>query len=98
MLKANSYKILCAVLVGVLCLVIGVYAVIFTSTFRQYNHLNQQQDRYQSQVTKLSKQISQREAYLQRIIQDPEFVDHVVRERLGYSKPGEIIFRFEDEF
>ena len=39
----------------------------------------------------------QKEAYMARLIDDPEFLERVVRERLGYARPDELLFRFADE-
>ena len=33
----------------------------------------------------------------QRLQHDPRFVERIVREELGYAKPGETVFRFVDE-
>jgi cell division protein FtsB len=35
--------------------------------------------------------------YLARLLEDPEFLERVVRERLGYARPDELLFRFSDE-
>jgi cell division protein FtsB len=32
-----------------------------------------------------------------RLLEDPEFLERVARERLGYARPDELIFRFADE-
>ncbi len=95
--KTNPYKILFFILMGVFCVICGVYSTIFVRTYRQYNCLSGQQDRYESSIRCASKQIKKREYYLNKIIQDREFLDHVVRERLGYVQPGEILFRFDTE-
>ncbi|MBP9914392.1 MAG: septum formation initiator family protein, partial [Opitutaceae bacterium] len=33
---------------------------------------------------------------LDRLRNDPEYVEKVIRRRVGYAKPDEFIFRFED--
>ena len=32
-----------------------------------------------------------------RLQEDPRFIEKIAREKLGYAKPGETVFRFEDE-
>jgi cell division protein FtsB len=41
--------------------------------------------------------LQQKEAYLTRLIEDPEFLQRVARERLGYSRPDELLFRFSED-
>jgi cell division protein FtsB len=36
------------------------------------------------------------ECFLQRLRSDPSMAEKVIRERLGYGKPGEVIFRFDN--
>ncbi|MGB0344755.1 MAG: hypothetical protein ACPGGJ_05095 [Coraliomargarita sp.] len=31
------------------------------------------------------------------MLEDSEFLERVARERLGYSRPDEVLFRFDDE-
>ena len=45
---------------------------------------------------KARKEFAQKEAYMTRLIDDPEFLERVVRERLGYARPDELLFRFSD--
>jgi cell division protein DivIC len=32
---------------------------------------------------------------LERLRDDPAFVERVIRERLGFARPDEVVFRFE---
>jgi cell division protein FtsB len=43
------------------------------------------------------KKLRDNQRTLERLRTDPEFVDMVIRRRLGYAKPGELIFRFEQQ-
>ncbi|MDR1458205.1 MAG: septum formation initiator family protein, partial [Puniceicoccales bacterium] len=50
------------------------------------------------QVLELERQCSKNEKYRAHIIQmlnDKEFVEHVARQKVGYIKNDEILFRFD---
>ena len=40
--------------------------------------------------------LREQEKILERLRNDPVYVEKVIRRRLGYAKPEEFIFRFED--
>jgi cell division protein DivIC len=33
---------------------------------------------------------------LHRLRHDPVYIERAIRQRLGYARPGELVFRFED--
>ena len=33
----------------------------------------------------------------EKLQEDPHFIEKIAREKLGYAKPGETVFRFVDE-
>lgn len=64
------------------------------------------QERQKLQATKIERQEENRrkaelykslQAKRERLQHDPRFVERIAREELGYAKPGEVIFRFEEE-
>ncbi|MCC5022500.1 MAG: septum formation initiator family protein [Candidatus Synoicihabitans palmerolidicus] len=40
--------------------------------------------------------LKEQEDMLQRLRTDPSYVELTIRRRLGYAKPNELVFRFED--
>ena len=40
--------------------------------------------------------LREQEKILERLRNDPVYVEKVIRRRLGYAKPEEFIYRFED--
>jgi cell division protein FtsB len=40
--------------------------------------------------------LQSQEKVLDRLRNDPSYVDKVIRKKLGYAKPDEFIYRFED--
>lgn len=91
-----AYRILLSTLILVL---IGLSAYLFMelmSTRREYQAFKERHVEAQQRLQVLREERDQREAYLRAFLNDPEFVERVVRERLGYVQPGEVLFRFED--
>lgn len=76
-------------------LVLGVLGGLLLQTYREYASFKARELAYQERLKILEMEVDAYEAYLERLLSDPEFMEHVARERLGYSKEGELIFRFE---
>lgn len=89
------------VIVGMLCLaflgVLGLFGVLLTNTWREYAAFEERENFRREQLQEIREEKAQREAYLRKLLDDPAFRDRVVRERLGYSREDEIVFRFEDD-
>lgn len=91
-----AYRLILSTLILVL---IGLSTYLFMelmSTRREYQAFKERHMEAQHRLQVLREERDQREAYLRAFLNDPEFVERVVRERLGYVQPGEILFRFED--
>lgn len=60
-----------------------------------------QNERMRKQVTRLDDQIQKQEAAARQLrgsieaMKDPKAVERMARDKLGYSKPGETVIRFE---
>src|SRR5215831_1303 len=52
--------------------------------------------RLENQILKEEEKIKQAKAANEALRKDPKTVERLARERLGYAKPGETIFRFEE--
>lgn len=84
---------------SLILLLFGVMAALgfsWVRTNREYTAFLERQRDTQARLDRLREEHEQREAYLRAFLQDPEFVERVVRERLGYVKPGETLYRFRD--
>jgi cell division protein FtsB len=53
------------------------------------------QDEVQAQLTEQKAQLQKTQEFLQRLQNDPAFLDYIARERLGYARPDETIYRFD---
>lgn len=79
-------------------LVLGVFlGSMILQTRREYLHFIEREAALETRLAQAQKEFRRKEAYFSRILEDEEFLERVARERLGYSRPGEVLFRFDDE-
>ena len=90
-------RVLILMLVGVLVAMVLFFASLLLKTHREFENFKVRQDRIERRLIQARNEFAQKEAYLQRLMEDPEFLERVARERLGYSRPDELLFRFSDE-
>lgn len=69
--------------------------VFFLQTRREYDRLVQIEARSKQRLAEAEQKLREREKELERLRTDPNYVEMVIRRRLGYAKPDEYIFRFE---
>ena len=90
-------RVLLLMLLGMLVVLVFFFGGLLLKTHREFQNFKVRQDRIESKLIQARKEFEQKEAYLTRLLEDPEFLERVVRERLGYSRPDELLFRFSDE-
>ncbi len=89
-------------------LIQGFFAVLFTAItlwaaaffvqmHRDLKTLRAQQAASQRQLVEAEARLKQQEKYLDRLRHDPVLVEQLIRQKLGYAKGEEFIFRFEEE-
>lgn len=88
-------RILLILLVVVLSGVTTGLVLVWTQTRREYANFEQRRSQAEQQLAALRHERESKEAYLRAFLNEPEFVERVIRERMGYVGPGEIVFRFE---
>ncbi|WP_237702390.1 FtsB family cell division protein [Opitutus terrae] len=71
----------------------GIY---FWQAREEYARLRQLEAASQRRLAELEARLLEQEKILERLRNDPVYVEKVIRRRLGYAKPEEYIFRFED--
>ena len=69
---------------------------LFLDARAEYNQLKQAEAAGRRRLAEAQQRLAEQEIILERLRTDPEFVEKVIRQRLGYAKPGEYIFRFEN--
>ena len=86
-------------------LIIAIYLLVFLSaaaasgvffwrTRREYDQLLDSEKASKQHLVEMQAKLSEQEKILQRLRTDPDYVEMVIRRRLGYAKPDEYIFRF----
>lgn len=83
---------------------IATAAVLVCAGYFLWQHLelrreNQELLRNQAQLNQryaeANEKLVESQRFLERIRTDPAFVEMIIRRRLGYAKPGELIYNFE---
>ena len=67
----------------------------FLKTRAEYLQLKEVQPVTAERLALARVRLREQEEVLQRLREDPAYVEMVIRRRLGYAKPDEQIFRFE---
>ncbi len=74
----------------------GVFSAIFLQqTYRELTNLRERQERNARQLELAERELAYKEVYHRNLQDNPEFVERVVRQKLGYARPGELLFRFD---
>lgn len=71
--------------------------VLFKDAHDEYSRLEEVEAADRRRLFEAQARLREQEMVLDRLRHDPAFVDKVIRIRLGYAKPDEFIFRFEDD-
>ncbi len=89
-------------------LTLGLYAVLFTAVTvwavgffvqmqRDLTTLRMQESAGQRRLAEAEARLQQQEKYLDRLRHDPALVERLIRQKLGYVRDQEFVFRFEEE-
>lgn len=97
MKSSSEYKILLFILTGLLAIALGLFSMILLQTWREYTSMRQREHLYKEELKQAHQQIRIKEEYFNRLTNDQEFFERIVRQRLGYSRSDEVIFRFEKD-
>ena len=84
-------------LVSVIVLAVIICLRVFEPKLQEMRRLEGELERARADVQRTASQLRDLKAKQERLRTDPQYVEKVAREELGYSKPGETVFRFEEE-
>lgn len=62
----------------------------------EYGRLRRLEADTRRRLTEAEARLKEQERILDRLRNDPAYVEKIIRRRLNYAKPDEYIFRFED--
>jgi cell division protein FtsB len=75
--------------------IIVTSAAFFLQTREEYQRLKGLEARSQKRIVELETKLKAQQQILDRLQNDPAYVERVIRKQLRYAKPDEYIFRFE---
>lgn len=86
--------------------VIAFYALLFVAltlfaglfflrTYAEVTALESQEREGRLRLAELRSHLTHQEEKLERLRSDPAFVERAIREKLGYARPEETVYRFE---
>ena len=82
----------------VMCsLVLIIMAIELYKTRNQLNYLKTRDQEYANRIKEIEQDLAAKDEYLDMLLTYPIFLERVVRERLGYTRPDEYIYRFPKE-
>lgn len=71
-------------------------AAFFWQTRAEYIRFRRIEADNQRRLAQAEAKLQEQERILERLRTDPAYVEKIIREQLGYAKPGEFVFRFEN--
>ena len=76
--------------------VIGLLGTVLMQTRAEYAQVQQAEIEARQRLAEMQARLAEQEVVLDRLRNDPAYVERVIRSRLGYAKPEEFVFRFSD--
>jgi len=81
----------------VLLAVMVSFSTVLLQTYREYTHFQGVENTARVRLQELRTEQERKEEYLRLVLADSAFLERVVREKLGYVRPNETIFIFDNE-
>ena len=88
-------QIIVVVYLGLFLSLGGGSSMFFWQTRQEYNQLRLVELATQRRLQEAEERLREQERLLHRLRTDPAYVEMKIRQRLGYARPEEFIFRFE---
>jgi cell division protein FtsB len=79
-----------------LAAVLGYYAVSGDNGIRVYKDKRIEDRELARQIELLKQENARLQAHVERLQNDPEAIEHEAREKLHYTRPGEVIYTFRE--
>ena len=77
--------------------VLGVLMGFFAYNANQeYGRLKAIEFENQRRLDEAESRLKEQQVILERLRTDPSYVEKIIRRNLGYAKPGETVFQFDD--
>ncbi len=72
-------------------------ATFFVQMHRELKALQAQEALNRRRLAEAEARLAQQDKYLDRLRHDPALVEQLIRQKLGYARGDEFVFRFEEE-
>jgi cell division protein FtsB len=95
-MPAWLHRILLVVSALVALGVLAGLAVVLSQTKAEYARVLEVEAQTRRRLAEVENRLAEQEVVLERLRTDPAYVEMVIRRRLGYAKPDEFIFRFDE--
>jgi cell division protein FtsB len=93
---AAGRRMIVLIYAGVFAVVGLLSAVFFFRTYEEYAQLRRVEAETRQRIARAEQRLKDQERVLDRLRNDPAFVEKIIRLQLRYAKPTELIFRFEE--
>lgn len=70
--------------------------VFFWQARQEYDRLRAMEAESRRRLAEAEQRLREQEKVLHRLRTDPEYVEKIIRQRLGYARPDEYLFRLEE--
>jgi cell division protein FtsB len=94
--RVNWPKIISGVFLAIFAGMAVWAGVFFLQMHRDLTALRTQEAASQRRLADAQAQLAAQEKYLDRLRHDPALVETIIRQKLGYVRADEFVFRFED--
>lgn len=68
--------------------------LFFVRTHGEMQALRNRESDNRRQLAELKKTLAEQKVTVDRLNNDPAYIERVIRERLGYARPDEVVIRF----
>jgi cell division protein FtsB len=92
----NSRRLLLTCFLLLFAGLAALVVLFFVDTRQEYLRLRTMNLENRRHLAEAEARLREQETILQRLRTDPAYVEKVIRARLGYAKPDELIFRFSE--
>lgn len=93
----NFSKVIQVLFVVVFAAITLWATAFFVQMHRELKTMRAQEAANQRRLEEAEAKLAQQEKYLDRLRHDPALVEVLIRQKLGYAKGEEFVFRFEEE-
>lgn len=74
-----------------------LFFLYFSQNYRELSRLQEREAALQRTIEAREAELIRKETYARKLAEDPEFLERIIREQLGFIRPGEFLFRFDED-